>query len=168
FEGLSRGLSDGIDDKLFYAWDDVMNLQDGIGRMFGVGYCMMKKRFPVGLCALLLGVSLNGMAVARDAPLVLQRNGRTISLEPYAPNILRVTLSVDRAAVTSPPGYGFQARPSAKGWTHTRDAAGGDVFRSAKMIVRVAPGDLAPDQLPQRMPLDALNQQLRKVLRGVA
>ncbi|HXE22850.1 MAG TPA: hypothetical protein VN617_11040, partial [Rhodoferax sp.] len=83
FEGLSRGLSDGMNGNLFYAWDDVMNLQDGIGRMFGVGYCMMKKLFSVGLCALLLGVSLNGAAVAQDAPLVLQRNGRTISLEPY-------------------------------------------------------------------------------------
>lgn len=123
---------------------------------------MMKKLFSVGLCALLLGVSLKGTAVAQDAPLVLQRNGRTISLEPYAPNILRVTLSVDRAAAVSPPGYGFLARPSAKGWTHTRDAAGDDVFRSAKMIVRVVPGDLAPDELPQRMPLDALNQQLRE------
>lgn len=123
---------------------------------------MMRKLFSGGLCALLLGASLNGTAMAQDAPLVLQRDGRTISLEPYAPNIVRVTFGVDRAAVMKPPGYGFAAEPSARGWTHTRDAAGGDVFRSAKMVVRVAPGELAPDKLPQGLPLDALNRQLRE------
>ncbi|WP_426663774.1 TIM-barrel domain-containing protein [Rhodanobacter aciditrophus] len=123
---------------------------------------MMRKLFSGGLCALLLSVSLNGTAAAQDAPLVLQRDGRTISLEPYAPNIVRVTFGVDRAAVMHPPGYGFVAQPSARGWTHVRDAAGDDVFRSSKMVVRVAPGKLAPDHLPQGLPLDALNRQLRK------
>lgn len=123
---------------------------------------MMRKLFSGGLCALLLSVSLNGAAVAQDAPLVLQRDGRTISLEPYAPNTLRVTFGIDRAAVMNPPGYGFAAEPSAQGWTHTRDAAGGDVFRSVKMVVRVAPGNLAPGELPQGLPLDALNRQLRE------
>ncbi|GLQ87439.1 glycoside hydrolase family 31 protein [Dyella flagellata] len=122
----------------------------------------MRKLFFGGFFALLLGVSLSGAAVAQDVPLVLQRDGRTISLEPYAPNILRVTLGVDRAAVMNRPGYGFEAKASAQGWTHTRDAAGGDIYRSAKMVVRVAPADLAPDQLPQAMPLDALNRQLRE------
>ena len=89
---------------------------------------------------------------------MLQRDGRTISLEPYAPNILRVTLSVDRATLASPPGYGFEAQPSAQGWTHTRDAQGGDIFRSAQMVVRVAPAE----QAPQTLPLDALNRQLRE------
>jgi len=123
---------------------------------------MMHKLFSCGLCALLLSASLKVTASAQNAPLVLQRDGRTISLEPYAPNILRVTFGVDRAAVMNPPGYGFEAEPSARGWTHTRDAAGGDVFRSEKMVVRVAPGELAPDELPQRMPLDALNRRLRE------
>lgn len=122
---------------------------------------MMRKLFSCGLCALLLSVSSKGTAATQDAPLVLQRDGRTISLEPYAPNILRVTFGVDRAAVMHPPRYGFDAEPSAKGWTHTRDAAGGEVFHSADMVVRVAPGKLAPDKLPQRLPLDALNRQLR-------
>ena len=120
----------------------------------------MRKLLTSGCCALILSLSLIAVAAAQDAPLVLQRNGRTLSLEPYAPNIVRVTLSVDHAAAVNSPGYGFVAKPSAQGWTHTHDASG-DVFRSADMIVRVAPGELAPDQLPQRMPLDALNRQLR-------
>ena len=114
------------------------------------------------LSALLLFASLSGALPAQDAALVLQRDGRTISLEPYAPNILRITISTDRAAATAAPGYGFVAKPSAQGWSHSQDAAGEDVFRSPKMVVRVAPEHLAKDQLPQRMPLDALNNQLRE------
>ena len=70
-------------------------------------------------------------ASAQSGPLVLERNGRVISLEAYAPNIVRVTISTDRAAATGAPGYGFLAKASAEGWTHERDAEGYDLFRSA-------------------------------------
>ena len=60
------------------------------------------------------------------------------------------------------PGFGFVAKPSADGWTHERDDAGNDVFRSSRMVVRVSPGNLPADKLPQPMPLDALNRQLRE------
>ena len=111
--------------------------------------------------AVLLAVSLSGAALAQGAALVVVRKGRTISLEPYAPNILRITMSTDRAAATGPSGYGFVGHaPSADGWTHDRDAEGNDIFRSARMVVRVA-GDL-PEDKPQPMPLDALNLQLRQ------
>jgi alpha-D-xyloside xylohydrolase len=115
-----------------------------------------------GLGAVLLTASLGQAAVAQGNPLVLDRDGRTIALEPYAPNILRVTMSSDKAAATSAPGYGILAKPSADGWTHERDAEGDDVFRSARMVVRVAPGDLPKEKLPQLLPLDALNIQLRE------
>lgn len=121
-----------------------------------------RKLMSYGLGALLLAASLSGMAGTQNAPLVLQRNGRTISLEPYAPNILRVTISTDQAAATAAPGYGFVAKPSAQGWSSTRDADGGETFRSARMVVRVAPAELPKDDMPQRMPLDALNNQLRE------
>jgi alpha-D-xyloside xylohydrolase len=160
--GITVGRGKNIGDRRAMGSSRMADFRNGIGRMIGARYRMLRKLFSGGLCTLLLSVSLNGTAVAQDAPLVLQRDGRTISLEPYAPNILRVTFGVDRAAVTNPPGYGFEAEPSAQGWTHTRDAAGGDVFRSAKMVVRVAPGELAPDELPQGLPLDALNRQLRE------
>ena len=110
---------------------------------------------------LLLTVSLSGVALAQGGPLVLERDGRTISLEPYAPNILRITMSIDRAAAMGAPGYGFIATPSAKGWTNERATEGDDVFRSARMVVRVAPEGLPKEKLPQTMPLDALNLQLR-------
>ncbi len=98
---------------------------------------------------------------AQTDAFVLDRPGRTVVLEPYAPNILRVTLSTDKAQAAAAPGYGFIGKPSAAGWTHDHDASGGEVFRSARMIVHLNPDHLQPSQLPQHMPLDALNQQLR-------
>src|SRR3984885_7080069 len=127
-----------------------------------VGWFRNTVKFPAyAMGAALLASTLGGLAMAQGGPLVLERAGRTIALEPYAPNILRVTMSIDRAAATGAPGYGFVAKPSAAGWTHERDAEGNDVYRSARMVVRLAPGDLPKDKRPQPMPLDALNLELR-------
>lgn len=106
-------------------------------------------------------VSLGAVAIAQSGPLVLEREGRVISLEPYASNIVRVTMSIDKAAASGRPGYGFVAQPSAQGWTHERDSEGYDVFRSARIVVRVSPENLLKEKLSQPMPLDALNLQLR-------
>ena len=110
------------------------------------------------LVAVLMGVA----AAAQNGPLVLERQGRVIALEAYAPNVLRVTLGIDSDSVTAGPGYGFVAKPSISGWTHTRDESGNDGFGSSRMIVRISPGNPAKDKLPQRMPLDALNLELRE------
>ncbi len=114
------------------------------------------------LGCVLLTVSIASVAIAQSAPFVLERNGRVISLEPFAANIVRITMSTDKAAATSAAGYGFSAGPSATGWTQEREADGSDVYRSARMLVRVAPGNLSNEKLPQPMPLDALNRQLRE------
>ena len=50
------------------------------------------------LSALLLAVLCPGLAIAQTEGLVLERNGRVISLVPYAPNILRITMSTSKAA----------------------------------------------------------------------
>ena len=114
---------------------------------------------------LLFVFTTSGMAMP-GGPLVLEREGRTISLEPYAPNILRITMRINRAAAAGPPGYGFAAKPTADGWTHERDAKGYEVFRSGRMVVRVAPGNLPEDQQPKPMPLDKLNLDLRDIYFG--
>ncbi|HUZ95696.1 MAG TPA: TIM-barrel domain-containing protein [Edaphobacter sp.] len=129
------------------------------------GRYFVRPSLVLGLSSLLLTLWLGGAAMAQSGPLVLQRDGRVISLAPYAPNILRVTISTDRAAATSDPGYGFVGKPSATGWTHERDAEG-DVFRSARMVVRVSPENPSKDKLPKPMPLDALNSQLRDIYFG--
>ena len=59
-----------------------------------------------------LTLSLGGAATAQSAPLVLERDGRVISLEPYAANIVRITMSIDTSTATGAPGYGFVAKPS--------------------------------------------------------
>jgi alpha-D-xyloside xylohydrolase len=115
-----------------------------------------------GLGAVLLAISLAGVALAQGSALMLERDGRVISLVPYAPNVLRVTISTSKAAATADPGYDFVAKPSLEGWTHERDAEGDDVFRSARMVVRVAAENQPQEKLPQPMPLDDLNQQLRE------
>lgn len=129
--------------------------------------CMVGPRFagkPVtlGSGAVLIAILLSPAASAQDGPLLLERKERVIALEPYATNIVRVTMSVEKAAAVGPPGYGVVAKPSFNGWTHERNAEGGDVFRSTDMVVYLASGDLPPEKLAQTMPLDDLNRQLRE------
>ena len=97
-------------------------------------------------------------ALAQNNAVVLKREGRVVSIEPYAANIVRVTISSDKAAATAAPGYGVIAKPSGEGWTHDRAADGGEIFRSARMTVQLAADDMPR---PQQMPLDAINQELR-------
>ena len=140
-----------------------LNGRESVVRGLRIGRRIVRKSLGIGLGSLLLALWLGGVAMAQGGPLVLQRDGRVISLVPYAPNIVRVTISTDAAAGTSDPGYGFVGKPSAEGWTHERDAEG-DVFRSARMVVRVSPENLPNDKLPKPMPLDALNQSVARHL----
>src|SRR6185503_254497 len=88
----------------------------------------LARKIPSFFFALLL--ALASKAQSFDQSFVLHREGRTISVEPYGPNIVRVTLSTNQQAAVAHPGYGFVATPSNSAWTHTEDP-GYDVFRSA-------------------------------------
>ena len=84
------------------------------------------------------GSSASGSAPGAPAQhLELDRERQTIVLEPYAPNILRVTLSLNRNPALAPPGYGIVARPSASAWSarHTPDT---DIYESSRMVAAVA------------------------------
>ncbi|MGA8938268.1 MAG: TIM-barrel domain-containing protein [Acidobacteriaceae bacterium] len=105
-------------------------------------------------CMVSAGVSMR----AQDTSFTLHRDHRTIVLEPYASNIVRVTLSTNKASATAVPGYGVIDTPSMTGWTHDRDAEGNDVYRSKRLVVHVSPDNQPP---PQHMPLDKVNQALR-------
>ncbi|HXS76416.1 MAG TPA: glycoside hydrolase family 31 protein [Terracidiphilus sp.] len=117
----------------------------------------LARKIPSFFFALLL--ALASKAQSFDQSFVLHREGRTISVEPYGPNIVRVTLSTNQQAAVAHPGYGFVATPSNSAWTHTEDP-GYDVFRSARLEVRVASGNQHP--LPH-LPFDKINQQLRDI-----
>ena len=127
----------------------------------GLTLCSPRKSLRFVTCCLVLLSYAGGAALAQTSPLVLEREGRVIALEPYAPNVLRVTISPDAAAAKAAPGYGFVAKPAAAGWTHERDADGGDVFRSTRMTMHVGAATLPKDKQPRTMPLDDLNLQLR-------
>jgi hypothetical protein len=77
-----------------------------------------------------------GSAVTQQSPVVLTRGNSTIVLEPYAPNIVRVTLSLQRESALAAPGYGVVAEPSAAGWS-TSQTAQADVYSSPRMLVSV-------------------------------
>ncbi len=85
----------------------------------------------------MLLVACAGTAGAEAAPVVLDRDGSTIVLEPYAPDIIRMTLSLNKDGALAAPGYGFIAKPAANGWTHQQNEQG-DVYRSSRMVVTVA------------------------------
>ena len=78
---------------------------------------MQRSAVSLAVCA---GIALTAAGVTAQSPaqrLELDRRGETIVLEPYAPNILRVTLSMDDAAAKAGPGYGVIGRPDAAGWS---------------------------------------------------
>ncbi len=71
--------------------------------------------------------------------LLLTRDDATIVLEPYAPNIMRVTLSLRKDDAAAGPGYGVIAHAASNDWSQTHDQTG-DVFKSSRMVVTVRPG----------------------------
>ena len=68
--------------------------------------------------------------------LELDRKGETIVLEPYAPNILRVTLSLKKEPAVAAPGYGLIASPDAAGWTARSDRESRR-YKSSQLVVTV-------------------------------
>ena len=91
----------------------------------------------VGLALLLAGnFTACLFAQNQQQSLVLARGQATVVLEPYAPNILRVTLSLQKENATAAPGYGMVGTPSAEGWSHT-ETDGADVYSSPRMVVTI-------------------------------
>ena len=89
----------------------------------------------------IIGVGCAVMAQGQDRTagrLVTTRGDATVVVEPYAPNIVRVTLSVLHDAALAGPGYGISAQPQHEGWRGATDAAG-DSLRSGQLTVSVAP-----------------------------
>jgi alpha-D-xyloside xylohydrolase len=101
---------------------------------------MIANNVSAGLAAALLG--LTGISWAQaplpppSSPVILQRGPGTISLEAYAPNIIRVTLSLLPDQAKLGPGYGFLAAPAPKGWA-LRQTEQGDVYQSSRLTVSV-------------------------------
>ncbi len=97
---------------------------------------------------ILLGVSASAQPIGNH--LELDRKGQTIVLEPYAPNILRVTLSLKKEPALAAPGYGFIASPAASGWSASQTAQG-DVYKSSRIVATVDKGQSFSGPLPSTM-----------------
>jgi alpha-D-xyloside xylohydrolase len=87
--------------------------------------------------AAFLLLASSAVGFAQSSP--LERNGQTIVIEPYAPNMVRVTLSTVAKEAEAAAGYGFVARPDQAGWIHSVSENGADIYKSARMTVSVAP-----------------------------
>src|ERR1043166_6349932 len=92
-----------------------------------------------GMIRLSAGLLLLSTTSFAAAQVSLNRSGQTIVNEPYAPNVVRVTLSLIAREAEAAPGYGFVARPADSGWSHNVAANGADVYISSRMTVTVAP-----------------------------
>jgi alpha-D-xyloside xylohydrolase len=113
----------------------------------------MQRSFAV--LALVTEITLTAVCSQAQNPsprLELDRKGETIVLEPYGPNIVRVTLSLQRDSALAPPGYGTLAKPDAAGWSASQTAED-DVYRSSRMVVSVE-RDLPPTKPPLQTQLD--------------
>lgn len=69
--------------------------------------------------------------------MVVQRGPATVSIQPYAPNIVRVTLSLDKNAALAGPGIGIIATTDTIGWS-TMHGAEAEGIRSKSIVVRVS------------------------------
>jgi alpha-D-xyloside xylohydrolase len=101
----------------------------------GAGRC-------VGLIKMILAVGVVATSVAGAAraqeKVVLDRQEATVMLEPYAPNIVRVTLSLRKGDAVAGPGYGIIAHGASGDWKH-ESGEKGDVLQSSRMVVTVRP-----------------------------
>jgi alpha-D-xyloside xylohydrolase len=105
--------------------------------------------------AVLTGFVFASASVTAQSPgqrLEIDRKGETIVLEPYAPNILRVTLSLNRESALAGPGYGIIASPAAAGWGVT-ETAELNAYRSPRMMA-VVDKDLPPAHPPLQSEID--------------
>jgi alpha-D-xyloside xylohydrolase len=85
--------------------------------------------------AILVCVYFGGIAVGQQ--ITVSRGQATVLVEPYAANVVRVSLSLRRDDALAGPGYGILAKAEGAGWV-AESAEAGDVLRSSRMVVTVA------------------------------
>ena len=78
------------------------------------------------------------VAVADGQQLTLSRGNATVAVEGFAPNIVRVTLSLEQGYALQKPGPGIIATAATSGWTHTGGSFG-DSYSSNQLAVHITP-----------------------------
>ncbi|AEU37893.1 glycoside hydrolase family 31 protein [Granulicella mallensis] len=93
------------------------------------------------LATLFASIACHGFAQA--VHIQTDRGTATVLVEPYAPNIVRVSLSLRKEDAVSAPGYGIVAQPLASGWSMASGEKG-DVLKSSALTVTLAPQPKGP------------------------
>jgi alpha-D-xyloside xylohydrolase len=88
------------------------------------------------LVGITFAISYCGAQASAPQRFEVERPGESIVFEPYAPNIMRVTLSLQADAAKGKPGYGFVASPNAAGWT-AKQTDSAEVYQSDGMVVSI-------------------------------
>src|SRR5213592_2265990 len=93
----------------------------------------MKLSPCLGLAAALMSSS------ALAAPLAtVERNGSYVAVEPFAPNVVHVTIALEPDLIGKTPNYGIVGKSDAAGWSRV-SGADGDRFASGAMTLTVDP-----------------------------
>ena len=77
-----------------------------------------------------------GKVTLSNGRVIVTRYHTTMMLEPYAPNVIRVSISRLPKYALAPPGYGIIAKPDAAGW-HLRQTPDGETFSSSRLSVTI-------------------------------
>jgi alpha-D-xyloside xylohydrolase len=103
----------------------------------------MKLSHHIGLAAVLMSSSALATPLA-----TVDRNGSYVAVEPFAPNVVHVTIAVERDLLEKEKNFGIVADSNASGWAH-EVGADGDRFRTSAMTVTVdpQPWPSAPSQM---------------------
>src|SRR5215216_1181952 len=107
----------------------------------------MKSETPVTLAALVAATLAAGAATA--APIAtLDREGAYVSIEAYGPNVVHVTIAVDKAEVLKGPGFGVLPKNADNSAFRHTGGKDGDTFASSGMTLHVnaAPPPHVPSQ----------------------
>jgi alpha-D-xyloside xylohydrolase len=95
---------------------------------------MRKISFAILITAMTIAAAPFACGQTEGQRVVMERGKSTIVFEPYAPNIVRVTLSLLKDPALAAPGYGFVASPSSEGWSHEKNGVD-EVYKSSRLVV---------------------------------
>jgi alpha-D-xyloside xylohydrolase len=95
---------------------------------------MRKISFAILITAMTIAAAPFAGGQTEGQRVVMERGKSTIVFEPYAPNIVRVTLSLLKDSALAAPGYGFVALPSSEGWSHEKNGVD-EVYKSSRLVV---------------------------------
>jgi alpha-D-xyloside xylohydrolase len=97
-------------------------------------------------------------AQAQQQKVVITNGPSTIVLEPYAPNVIRVTLSLDKDQAVASPGYGIVASAAAEGWSLAK-TDNSSTYSSPRMVVSLKSASVRGRPAPATSEAGATNVQ---------